>query len=150
MVTGRVRYDGVWSIVSRAILLAVLLAFGASAASAGQGSEATIFGQVRDESGGVLPGVTVTVTSPALQLKQIVEVTNANGEYRVTPLPLGTYALEYTLSGFQTLRREGIRLTAGFVARVDVALQVGGVAESITVSGASPVGDVRTTPTGIR
>ena len=113
-----------------------------------QGQNGTIFGQVADASGAVLPGVTVTVTSPALQVQQMVAVTDTRGEYRVTPLPLGTYTVEYALPGFQTQRREGIRLTAGFVARLDVALAIGDVAETITVSGASPVVDVKTTTAG--
>jgi hypothetical protein len=59
---------------------------------AGQGQEASIVGQVTDESGAVLPGVTVTATGPALQVRQLVGVTNERGEYRLTPLPIGTYA----------------------------------------------------------
>src|SRR5262245_57695010 len=77
--------------------------------------EAQIFGQVADESGAVLPGVTVTVSSQALQVRQIVVITNASGEYRVTPLPLGSYTVDFALAGFQAQRREGVRLTAGFV-----------------------------------
>jgi hypothetical protein len=61
--------------------------------------EASIIGQVTDATGAVLPGVTVTATSPALQVKQVVDVTNESGEYRLTPLPLGTYSVEYTLQG---------------------------------------------------
>ena len=114
-------------------------------ASAGQGQEASIVGQVTDESGSVLPGVTVTATSPALQLPQVTDVTNERGEYRLTPLPIGTYAVQYELSGFGTLRREDLRLTAGFVARVDVQLKVGTFAETVTVSGAAPVVDVTST-----
>jgi len=120
----------------------------ADLAWAGQGSDATIFGQITDESGAVLPGVTVTVEGPALQVKQIVVVSDLRGEYRVTPLPLGTYSMEFTLQGFQTQRNEGLRLTAGFVARVDVALKVGTLQESVTVSGQSPVVDLKTTSAG--
>src|SRR5262245_53493971 len=115
----------------------VLILFGSilsTATSAAQRADATIFGQVSDASGAVLPGVTVTVTSPGLQVQQLVVVTDERGEYRVTPLPLGTYAVEYTLAGFQSQRRDGIRLTAGFTARLDVSLAVGGVAETVTVS----------------
>src|SRR5262245_2613269 len=91
---------------------------------AAQGADAPIFGQVADESGAVLPGVTVTVTSPALQVQQMTAVTDDRGEYRITPLPLGTYTVEYTLQGFQPQRREGIRLTSGFVARLDTQLKL--------------------------
>src|ERR1041384_7755814 len=84
--------------------------------------EASIIGQVKDESGAILPGVTVTVTSPALQVREMTDVTNAQGEYRLTPLPIGTYTVIYTLQGFQTIRREEVRLTVGFTARLDIAL----------------------------
>jgi hypothetical protein len=113
-------------------------------ARAGQ-QEAGLVGLVTDESGAVLPGVTVTATSPALQMPSLVALTDERGEYRLTPLPIGTYTVEYTLSGFQSIRREGIRLTVGFTAKIDVALKVGSLEETITVSGASPVVDVRST-----
>src|SRR5438128_11081705 len=86
--------------------------------------EASIIGQGKDESGAILPGVTVLATSPALQVQQVSDVTNQQGEYRLTPLPIGTYTVVYTLQGFQTIRREDVRLTAGFTARVDITLKV--------------------------
>src|SRR5437660_5559755 len=106
-------------------------------ASAGAGQEgAGIDGQVTDESGAVLPGVTVTVTSPALQVPSVVAVTDSRGEYRLSPLPIGTYIVEFTLPGFQSVRREAIRLTVAFTAKIDIGLKVGSLAETITVSGA--------------
>lgn len=81
-------------------LLVVLLICTAGLASAGQGQDASIIGQVTDESGAVLPGVTVTASSPALQIQTITSVTNERGEYRLSPLPIGTYEVVYTLSGF--------------------------------------------------
>src|SRR3982751_3317262 len=66
--------------------------------------EASIIGQVKDESGAILPGVTVSATSPALQIREVTDVTNQQGEYRLTPLPIGTYMVVYTLQGFQTIR----------------------------------------------
>ena len=102
------------------IVLSIVLGLAVrGAALAGQGQEAMIIGRVTDESGAVLPGVTVTATSPALQVQHVTDVTNETGEYRLTPLPLGTYTVEYSLSGFQTLRRDGVRLSAGFTARID-------------------------------
>ena len=75
---------------------------------AGQaGTAATIIGQVTDGSGGVLPGVTVTAASPALQVPAVTSVSDERGEYRLTPLPIGTYTVAYELTGFQTSRREG-------------------------------------------
>ncbi|MBI3494007.1 MAG: carboxypeptidase regulatory-like domain-containing protein [Acidobacteria bacterium] len=116
-------------------------------AQVGGGAVASIIGQVKDESGAVLPGVTVTSTSPALQVPQVVGITNERGEYRLAPLPIGTYSVEYALAGFQTVRRENVRLTAGFIGTVDVVLKVGSVEESVTVSAASPVVDVTSTGT---
>src|ERR1700674_900181 len=95
----------------------------AGSAIAGQ-QDAGMGGPVTDESGAVLPGVTVTVTSPALQVPSVAGVTDPRGEYRITPLPIGTYTVEFTLQGFQTVRREDIRLTVGFTAKIDIGLKV--------------------------
>lgn len=65
-------------------------------------------------------------------------VTDSRGEYRITPLPIGTYAVEYGLPGFATVRQEGIRLTASFTAKLDIGLKVGTVEQLVTVTGASP------------
>jgi hypothetical protein len=125
-----------------------LLTLGAtSTAWAQAGTSATITGQVTDASGAVLPGVTVSVSSPSLQVQQMTAVTDERGEYRLTPLPIGTYTATYELSGFQTSRREGIRLTVGFTARLDVALSVGNLQETVTVSGSAPLVDVASTTT---
>ncbi len=113
-------------------------------ASAGQETDASVIGTVSDQSQGVLPGVAVTATSSALQGSRET-VTDAQGRYRISPLPIGTYTLVFTLSGFRTLRREEVRLTAGLTARIDVALTVGGLEETVTVSGAAPVVDVSST-----
>src|SRR5687768_9937473 len=96
----------------RLAAVVLLLALFVRPASAEQ--DAGITGQVADESGAVLPGVTVTATSPALQVPSVVSVTDERGEYRLTPPPIGTYTVEYSMSGFQTVRREGVRLTVGF------------------------------------
>src|ERR1700694_5482610 len=93
-----------------ALVFLYMLHATATPALAGQ-EEAGIVGQVTDESGAVLLRVSVTATSPALQVKQVATVTNERGEYRLSPLPIGTYAVDYVLSGFQTIRRDGLRLT---------------------------------------
>src|SRR5688572_32891651 len=127
------------------VALIITLLACAEHATAGQAQIAgSIVGRVTDESGGVLPGVTVTATSPALQLPQVVDVSDAQGDYRLTPLPIGTYEVAFTLPGFQTVRRDSLRLTAGFIARVDVVLKVGAIEESVTVS-ATPTIDVQST-----
>lgn len=131
--------------VSVGVLICGLLSV-ADRAIAGQAqTTASIEGRVTDESGGVLPGVTVTATSPALQVREISGVTDASGDYRLTPLPIGTYVVVYTLTGFQSVRHEGLRLTAGFIARVDAVLKVGVLAETVTVSGVTPVVDAAST-----
>ena len=119
-------------------------------ALAGQAQEASIIGQVTDESGAILPGVTVIATSPALQVRQMTDVTNERGDYRLTPLPIGTYTINYSLQGFQTVRQSDVRLTAGFTARLDVALKLGTLTETVTVSGAAPVVDVTSTTSPTR
>lgn len=113
-------------------------------AAAGQ-EAASIFGQVKDESGSVLPGVTVTAKSPALQVGAVTTVTDDKGDFRLTPLPIGTYTVEFELTGFNAVRHEDIRLTIGFAARQDVILTVGTLQETVTVSGVSPVVDVTAT-----
>ena len=111
-------------------------------------AQANIIGVVTDESGGVMPGVNVTASSPSLQVGQVSAVTDVNGEYRLSNLPLGTYEVTYTLDGFQSVKRTGVRLTAGFTARMDIPLKLGSLNETITVSGQSPVVDVASsTPT---
>ena len=111
----------------------------------GQLTVASIIGQVTDQSGALLPGVTVTATSPALLVPQVMDVTNELGEYRLSPLPIGVYELAFELSGFQPARRQEIRLTVGFTAKVDVQLGVGTLTETLTVSGQAPVVDVTST-----
>lgn len=113
----------------------------AGRALAQTGLTGSLIGQVTDESKSVLPGVTVTVRSPALPLQSMADVTDGKGEYRITPLPIGVYTVEFGLSGFRTLRHEGIRLTVGFTARLDVALKIGQMEESVTVTGESPLID---------
>lgn len=142
MLSCRSAVDGVrWG------LIVVMVGLVASAASpaAGQGTSASIIGQVTDASGAVLPGVTVTATSPALQVPQVTTVTNQVGEYRLAPLPIGAYEVLFELAGFQTARRQDVRLTVGFTAKIDVALGVGALAENVTVSGAAPVVDTAST-----
>ncbi|MBI1875602.1 MAG: TonB-dependent receptor [Acidobacteria bacterium] len=119
----------------------------ASPASAQSAASSTIHGVVRDGTGGALPGVTVTLASPALQVRQIVVVTEGDGGYRIGDLPAGTYRLTFELSGFSTFIREELRLTIGFTARVDVTMGVGTLEESVTVSGQSPVVDLTSSGT---
>src|SRR5688572_16978081 len=91
---------------SVAVALAVLLL--AAAAHAQSLSSGTIAGAVRDESGGVLPGVTVEAASPVLIEKVRTVVTDDRGLFRIVDLRPGVYTVTFSLPGFTTLRREGI------------------------------------------
>jgi hypothetical protein len=102
-----------------------------------------ISGTVRDASGGLLPGVTVEVVSPVLIEGSRTTVTDVNGQYQITDLRPGDYIVTFTLTGFRSIRREGIRLTAAFTATINADLQVGTIEESITVTGESPLVDIR-------
>lgn len=125
-------------------LFALALSFAAASTSAQDAASATVQGRVTDESGGAIPGVTISVTSPALQVPQST-VTDAGGNYRVVNLPVGAYRVTYELTGFQTSVREDLRLSVGFVAKVDIVLKIGSLNETVTVSGESPVVDVANT-----
>jgi len=136
---------GGWTrIVQRAAVASLGVLTVVGPASAGQDTDASLIGTVTHESQAVMPGVTVTVTSSALQGSRVV-VTDEQGRYRISPLPIGTYTLVFGLTGFRTLRREDVRLTAGLTARIDVAMSLGGLEETVTVSGATPVVDVSST-----
>ena len=103
--------------------------------------DTAITGTVRDASGGVLPGVTVEASSPALIEKTRTVVSDDRGEYRIVELRSGAYVVTFTLPGFSTVRREGIELTNGFTASVDADMRVGALEETITVSGQASVVD---------
>ncbi|PYR57312.1 MAG: hypothetical protein DMF85_14055, partial [Acidobacteria bacterium] len=106
-----------------------------------------IIGTVIDAQGAILPGVTVTAKSPALIGTRSV-ITESDGRYRFPALPSGNYALTYELAGFTTLVREGIVLSVGTTLTLDIQLQVATLAESVTVTGESPVVDMATTKVG--
>jgi hypothetical protein len=101
-----------------------------------------ITGVVRDASGGVLPGVNVDAESPALIEKVRSAVTDGQGTFRIVGLVPGVYTVTFSLTGFNTFKREGIELGNNFTATVNADLRVGGIEETITVSGQSPVVDV--------
>lgn len=103
-----------------------------------QGGDSSLRGAVTDESGAVLPGVTVTATSSAL-LSPAVSVSDSAGSYRLLNLPPGDYALEASLSGFATFRQEGIVLRAGVNFGVDVVMTISSVQETVTVTAETPM-----------
>jgi len=128
----------------------IALAVAAPRALAQSGSASgVIHGTIQDESGAALPGVTATLSSPAIQVRQVVTTSDAQGNYRFGELPVGIYSITFELAGFTTFIRNELRLPVGFVARVDVTMKIGSVEESVTVTGGAPVIDVTTTTTSV-
>ena len=125
----------------RSVLGALVVAVAWPAIASAQ--TGAIAGVVKDESGGVMPGVTVEASSPALIEKVRTAVTDSDGLYRIVDLPPGRYRVTFTLTGFNTVAREGIDLSAGFTATVGAELKVGTLAETIVVSGQAPLVDVQ-------
>src|ERR1700730_17472181 len=108
-------------------------------------AQASIAGTVKDTSGAVLPGVTVEASSPVLIEKTRSVVSDGTGQYRIVDLRPGTYSVTFTLNGFATVKREGIELTGSFTAAVNAEMKVGSVAETITVTGETPIVDTQST-----
>jgi len=129
-----------WSNLLAAGVLVLLL----PAPAAAQGG-ASISGVVKDASGAVLPGVTVEAANPALIEKVRSTITDGSGQYRIIELLPGTYTVTFTLTGFATVKREGLELNGSFAATVNADMKVGNVSETITVSGEAPIVDVQTT-----
>src|SRR4029078_12584886 len=101
-------------------------------------------GTVHDASGGVLPGVTVEASSPALIEKTKSATTDGTGQYRIIDLKPGTYSLTFTLGGFTTGRREDVEGSGTQVVTIPIEMRIGAIAETITVTGETPVVDVQT------
>src|SRR5437773_4717733 len=119
----------------------VFLALVAATTASAQTASGGLRGFVKDGTGAVLVGVTVEASSPARIGGPAVEITDGQGLYRMENLPPGEYTIVYSLQGFATVRREGIRVEVGRTIQVDAMLNVGAVEQSITVTGESPVVD---------
>jgi hypothetical protein len=126
----------------RALVRLTLAAVAALCVPALAYAQASINGVVKDSSGAVLPGVTVEAASPVLIEKVRSAVTDSSGQYHVENLRPGPYSVTFTLTGFSTIKREGIELTGSFTATVNADMKVGAVAETIVVTGETPVVDV--------
>ena len=122
---------------------AMLLAAGSMAPAFGQ-TLGSIEGTVADAQGLAVPGATVTLAGEALIAPQVA-VTLVDGTYRFRALGRGSYDLTFELPGFQTLVREGVIIEGSRVIRIDAVLELAAVAETVTVTGAAPVVDIRTT-----
>ncbi len=132
---------------ARRVASALVLVALAATAAAGQDFRGRINGSVTDNTGAVLPGVTVTASGPALIQPQ-VQVTGAEGDFRFLALPPGVYALTFELAGFQTVKRDGIRVVINQTLSVDQQLQLATLQETVTVTGESPIVDTSTTTMG--
>ena len=106
-------------------------------------AQSSIAGIVKDTSGAVLPGVTVEAASEALIERVRSSITDANGQYRIVDLRPGTYVVTFTLTGFNTIKREAVDVPSDFVVPVNADMPVGSLQETITVTGESPVVDLQ-------
>jgi hypothetical protein len=134
------------SIQNRRVLRPLL--FAAALVVLGPGAsfaQSQFTGVVRDTSGAVLPGVTVEASSPVLIEKTRSVITDQSGGYRLVDLRPGTYTLTFALTGFSTVRREGIDLPSDFTMTINTELKVGSLEETLTVTGAAPIVDVQST-----
>src|SRR5262245_49290722 len=119
------------------VLFGAWIVFGMTAGAFAQGVQTgTIRGVVRDAQDLAVPGVTVTVTSPALQGPRSV-VTDSQGLYSIPALPAGTYTVKFELSGFQTIERE-TTVALGLTVDQNVSIRPAGVSETVQVVGETP------------
>jgi hypothetical protein len=133
-----------WLVGSLIAAMALAASAPAYAQGGGASSTGTIQGRVTDAQGAVLPGVTVTATSPSL-LGQQTTVTSDTGNYRFPAVAPGTYVVTFELPGFNTVKREGIEIRLGFTGNLNVELALASLQETVTVTGESPVIDTTTT-----
>jgi hypothetical protein len=135
-------------VVLKTLIIALVIGLALPTMSAAQGggasSTGTIQGRVADSSGAVLPGVSVTATSPSMIGSQ-TQVTNENGSYRFPAVPPGVYELTFELAGFGTVKRGDVQVSLGFTANVNAELRVATLQETVTVTGESPVIDTSAT-----
>src|SRR5688572_7798086 len=112
-------------VVSGVLLAGLLTLVPAHSALAQFVSTASIDGLVTDQGGGALPGVVVSLTSPALQVPRLEAVSNSEGIYRFAQLPGGVYQVRFELAGFQSVIRDGLQVGVGFAAKLDMELRIG-------------------------
>ncbi len=118
------------------LVAALVLVWALPSTSAAQSDAASVLGFITDQSGGAMPGVTMTLTNPATGLSDTA-VTDERGQYQFLNVRIGTYTLRAELQGFTTAVAEGIAVTVNARQRVDLSLAVGGLGETIQVTGAA-------------
>ena len=131
----------------RTLALAFLAIATLSQAALAQELRGRIAGVVTDDSGGVVPGVAVTATSPALIQPQ-TSTSGPDGSYRFPALPSGLYTITYQLQGFQTIRREGVRVTLNQTFTIDAKMKPATLSETMTITAEAPTVDTKTTSIG--
>src|SRR5919204_2182862 len=122
-------------------LCAVVAAAALAAPAAAQVQTGSILVRATDEQGALVPGATVTISSPVLVAGSMSGVTDAAGVYRFPSLVPGIYTVRIELSGFQTIVREGIAVLVGQTTPIEASMKVATLAETVTVSGQSPTVD---------
>jgi hypothetical protein len=127
-----------------AAMMAVLAILVGAMPALAQVQTGEIIGRVTDDTGAVLPGATITITSPALIQPQSA-TSSDTGSYRFPLIPIGTYTVKFELPGFKTVVREDIVVGIGFTAQVNQQLAISTVQETVTVSGESPIVDTKAT-----
>ena len=132
-----------WRFTALLAALAIVMSAGSAWAQRPTGE---IFGKVTDESGAVLPGVTVTLTGPSL-LQPLTATSSETGSFQFPRLDVGSYNVKFELAGFKTIIKENVNVTVGFSANVSTQLGVSTVQETVTVTGTTPVVDTRETGT---
>lgn len=121
--------------------LAALLA--AASPALAQRTTGTIVGVVKDDTGGILPGVSVAIKGPTIVGLQ-TGITNERGLYRFAAVPPGSYDITFAISGFRKLNREAVKLSVGATIEENASLKVSALSEEITVSGEAEVVDTTT------
>jgi hypothetical protein len=106
-------------------------------------AQSSLAGVAKDTSGGILPGVTVEASSPALIEKVRTVTTDAAGQYKIVDLRPGTYTVTFSLTGFSQIKRQGVELAGSGTVQINADMKVGALEETITVSGETPVVDVQ-------
>ncbi|MGQ0735517.1 MAG: carboxypeptidase regulatory-like domain-containing protein [Acidobacteriota bacterium] len=131
---------------TRSVLVGIVLSI-ATGASA-QVLNGEIFGRVTDQTDAVLPGVTITISGQAL-IQPMVVVGAESGAFRFARVPIGVYRVTFELPGFSTVVREGIIVQAGRNVELNIKLNLSTVQETVTITGASPVVDTKSTALGV-
>ena len=132
-----------WSFAAAVLVLALVWPHSALAQSVSS-TTGSINGRVVDDSGAALPGVSIEAASPSMQGVRTT-VSAEDGSFRFPAVPPGEYIITFNLPGFATVSREGVRITLGFTATLNIVMQVASLQETVTVTGASPVVDVTST-----